>query len=278
LSEEPGGAAAPRRTPSDPLDARAADAGRDWYRGGQAAVCDELVPWEHGTIALSSRHRHYWSYNLLRVESGTGLTAAELAEQAECCLSAFAHRRVDVEEAAIDEQMRPDFEALGWEATPIVLMRHAGSAPTAPLAGEQLSVEEVPYDDVRTLRERWHLEDYPEPESDGFYGEAREVAMMRDVRIMAVREQGMPISFAQLERRGAGAEITQVYVAPEHRGAGLGTAMTSAAIVHAGIGAAGEQLEDLWIAADAEDRPKELYARLGFATAWRMIEFTRLPY
>jgi hypothetical protein len=35
--------------------------------------------------------------------------------------------------------------------------------------------------------------------------------------------------------------------------------------------------EDLWIAADDEDRPKELYARLGFRPVWRAMEVTRWP-
>jgi hypothetical protein len=34
---------------------------------------------------------------------------------------------------------------------------------------------------------------------------------------------------------------------------------------------------DLWIVADDEDRPKELYARLGFRPAWTAMEFQRLP-
>ena len=58
------------------------------------------------------------------------------------------------------------------------------------------------------------------------------------------------------------AEITSVYVLPEHRGGGRGTAITRAAI-EACAGAA-----DLWIVADDEDRPKELYARLGFRPVW----------
>jgi ribosomal protein S18 acetylase RimI-like enzyme len=67
------------------------------------------------------------------------------------------------------------------------------------------------------------------------------------------------------------AEIAQVYVHPEHRGGGLGTALTRAAITAAG------PVSDLWIVADDEDRPKELYTRLGFRPAWTCMEFTRWP-
>jgi hypothetical protein len=44
----------------------------------------------------------------------------------------------------------------------------------------------------------------------------------------------------------------------------------------AAIRAAGD-VDDLWIVADDEDRPKELYARLGFRPAWTAVEFMRLP-
>jgi hypothetical protein len=47
--------------------------------------------------------------------------------------------------------------------------------------------------------------------------------------------------------------------------------MTRAAI-EAAAGA-----RDLWIAADDEDRPKELYARLGFRPVWTVLEVTLWP-
>ena len=91
------------------------------------------------------------------------------------------------------------------------------------------------------------------------------------MQVLAVCEKGAPVAFAQLERDGAAAELTQVYVHPKHRGGGRGTAMTRAAIEAAG------DVRDLWIAADDDDRPKELYARLGFRPAWTAMEFLLLP-
>src|SRR5436305_6324031 len=64
------------------------------------------------------------------------------------------------------------------------------------------------------------------------------------------------------EQEGDAAEITQVFVHPNFRAAGRGTAMTAAAIEAAG------DVRDLWIAADDEDRAKHLYERLGFRAAW----------
>jgi ribosomal protein S18 acetylase RimI-like enzyme len=93
--------------------------------------------------------------------------------------------------------------------------------------------------------------------------------MTRDVRVIAPIEDGKPVGFAQLERIGDAAEVTQVYVSPEYRGGGRGTAITRAAIEAA-------EVDDLWIVADDKGRPKALYARLGFRPAWTSFEFLRV--
>ena len=163
--------------------------------------------------------------------------------------------------------MQVDFEAKGWKALRVLWMRHEAPLP----AGPDVSVEEVPYDSVHDLRVAWHQEDFPDEDPAGYHAQAREVALRRNAQVLAVRESGVPVAFAQLERDGAAAEITQVYVDPGHRGGGRGTAMTSAAIEAAG------GVRDLWISADADDRPKELYARLGFRPVWVQMECVRLP-
>ena len=146
-------------------------------------------------------------------------------------------------------------------------MRHQTPLPPGP----EIAVEEVPFDAVRDLRVAWHREDFPDLDPGAYHADSREVSMRRRPQILAVIEDGVPAAYAQLERDGTAAEITHVYVLPEHRGAGRGTAITRAAIAAAG------DVEDLWIVADDEDRPKQLYARLGFRPAWRMMEFTLMP-
>ncbi len=79
------------------------------------------------------------------------------------------------------------------------------------------------------------------------------------------------MAFAELEHRDGAAEITGVFVTPARRGDGLGTALTIAAIEAAAA------VDDLWIAADDENRPKELYDRLGFRPVLTTLELTRWP-
>ena len=240
---------------------------RAWRHWQHAAACDVIERWEHGTVVRATRYPGYWDLNAVRVERDPGMAAAELAAVADEHLAGAAHRRLDVEVLEVAQRLRPAFEAMGWMAHQLVWMLH--TAPLPP--GETASVEPVEYDAVADLREAWHHEDFSGVPYGDHAAEQREVSMARGVQVFAVMDAGDPVAFAQLEREGDAAEITQVYVRADRRGGGNGTALTRAAVLAAGDPA------DLWIIADDEDRPKELYARLGFRPAWRMIEFTRLP-
>jgi ribosomal protein S18 acetylase RimI-like enzyme len=242
---------------------------RAWRAAAQAAVCDVLEPWAHGTVLRASRYADYYDYNLVRVEEDPGMNVEELVAFADEALAGLPHRRVDFDLADAAEPLRPGFEAAGWKAIRLVWMRHA--AAVLPLGGPAAPIEKVPYDAVHPLRVSWHREDYPGQDPSDYHLQAREIALRRDVQVLAVHHDGAPVGFAELDRDGSAAEITQVYVHPQHRGGGRGTALTRAAIE------AARDVRDLWIVADDEDRPKELYARLGFRAAWTTMEVLRLP-
>ncbi len=236
----------------------------------EAAVCDEVRRWEHGTILRARRYPMYYSYNFVRVAADPGLEAPDLANVADEALDGLEHRRLEFDWADAGESVRADLHAAGWRSMRTILMTHEQPGEAAPPPDVEL--EQIPYDEVRHLRDSWHLEDFGVPETDRFRVAEKEVAMSHGARVFGVRgDGGAPIAFAQLEVTGSAAEITQVYVQPEHRGRGLGTRVTSAA-----IGAAGD-VEDLWIRADDEDRPKQLYRRLGFRPLWATMEFLLLP-
>jgi len=251
---------------SDPTDDVAARA-RAWRDAAHAAVCDVIEPWAHGTVVRATRYPSYFDYNLVRLEDDPAMSVDELVAFADRALDGLTHRRFDVDDAAVGDALRPGFQAIGWKALRLVWMRHEAPAPPGP----RIAVAEVPYDAVHELRVAWHGEDFPDASAGSYHAQAREVAMSRRVRVLAVYDGDRPIAFTQLEQVGDGAEITQVFVHPDHRGGGRGTAMTRAAIEAAG------DVRDLWIVADDEDRPKELYARLGFRTAWTAMELTRWP-
>ncbi|MBA2522665.1 MAG: GNAT family N-acetyltransferase, partial [Solirubrobacterales bacterium] len=194
-----------------------------------------------------------------------------LVDFADEALAGLEHRRVDFDLIEAADSLRGDLESRGWRAMRQLFLRHEGEPPPTG----DTSVEEVPYDSVHALRVAWHREESPAEgdagDADAFHAQAQAVAMRQGSRVLALMDAGTPIGYAQLEHRGEAAEISQVYVHPERRGAGLGTAITRAAIVAAG------SVSDLWIGADDEDRAKDLYMRLGFRPAWMTMEFTLLP-
>jgi GNAT superfamily N-acetyltransferase len=250
--------------PDDDVAARA----RAWRDSAHAAVCDVIEPWAHGTVVRATRYPSYYDFNSVRVEEDPAMDVDALIAVADEALAGLEHRRLDFDLIDVAEPLRAGFEAKGWKAIRLLWMRHATPPPPRP----DIAVQEVPYDAVHELRVAWHGDESPDQDGSGYVAQAREVALRRDVRVLAVYDEaGAPVAFAQLEQDGAAAEITQVYVDPRLRGGGRGTAMTRAAIAAAG------DVHDLWIVADDEDRPKELYARLGFRPAWTTLELTRWP-
>jgi len=240
---------------------------RSWVHSRQEALCDSLEEWEHGWIARAERYPRYFDLNLVHVGTDPGFTADEVVEFADRALAGFEHRHVGFEPIEAGVRVRPGLEALGWMATRLVWMRHEESAPPG---GEPL-VERVPYEAAHDLRVAWTHEDFPTLDPAGFFEQAREVALARAVEVFAVHEDGVPVAFAELERAGDSAEIDSVYVHRDHRGRGLGTALTTAAIE------AGSDARDLWIVAEADGRARQIYERLGFREAWTVLDFLRLP-
>ena len=237
-----------------------------WLHGKHAAVCDRAEPWAHGTVVRASRYPSYYDFNVVRVEQAPAIGVGDLAAFADEALAGLSHRRVDFDDARVAEPLRAGFEARGWDAQHLVWMRHQGRREPG-LAAEVL---EVPYDAVHDLRVAWFEEEFAGWDAGGYYAEARDVAMGRNTRVLAACVDEAPVAFAQLEHDADAAEITQVFVHPVHRGNGRGTAVTRAAIEAAG------DVRDLWICADDEGRPKELYGRLGFRAACTTMEFVRV--
>ena len=245
----------------------AASRARAWHHARQERICDVAEPWAHGTILRATRYPDYWDFNLVRVDEEPAMDVQELIAIADDALGDAAHRRIDFDAVAAADSLRPGFEAHGWHALRLLYMRHEAAPPD--VAG--MAVEEVPYEAAETLRTAWHAEDFPGQDPGDYPGQAREVALSRGARVFAVTEAGEPIAFAQIEHVAGSAEITHVYVRADRRGNGIGTAITRSSIDAAG------EVDDLWISADDEDRPKDLYARLGFRPAWASMELTRLP-
>ena len=226
---------------------------RCWHLPWKERVCDEARPFSHGVVFRSSRHPDFWEYNCIRLDRP--MEAGEMIAAADRELTGCAHRFVEWM-VPMPDGVVGELRERGWMANPLVFLLHDG--PPLPQARGELV--EVDYDVVRELRDLWHREDFGEhTEPEAFHAQAREVAEFAEVRVVAAMEEGRPIGFAQVETHDGGSEVSQVFVHPERRGAGLGGALTARAI---GLGA--DVAPDVWICAERDGRPRRLYERLGF--------------
>jgi GNAT superfamily N-acetyltransferase len=226
---------------------------RRWQLPWKERVCEEVRPFSHGTVFRSPRHPDFWEYNCIRLDRP--MDAGEMIAAADRELADCAHRYVEWM-IPMPDRVVGELRETGWIANPLIFMLHDGRVPPEG-RGELV---EVDYDAVRELRDIWHREDFGEhTETAAFHAQAREVAELADVRVIAAVEEGRPIGFAEVETHDGGSEVTQVFVRPERRGAGFGGALTARA-----IGAGADAAPDVWICAGRDDRPRRLYERLGF--------------
>jgi ribosomal protein S18 acetylase RimI-like enzyme len=226
---------------------------RRWHMPWKERVCAEVRPFSHGTVFRSPRHAHFWELNCVRLERG--VTAEEMIAVADRELAGCPHRLVEWL-VPMPDGVVTELRQRGWMANPLIFMLHDGRVP----ADGRHEVVEVDYDSVRELRDMWHREDFGDyTEADSYHAQAREVAELAGVRVLAAIVGGRPVGFAQVETHDGGSEVAQVFVDPGRRGAGVGAALTARAIA---IGA--QAAPDVWICAERDNRPRRLYERLGF--------------
>lgn len=224
-----------------------------WHRPWKARVCGVVRSFSHGTVFRSQRHPDFWEYNCIRLDRA--MDASEMVLSADRELADCAHRLVEWM-IPMPDPVVSELRDAGWIATPLIFMLHDGRA----LPADRGELNEVDHDEVRELRDIWHREDFGEhADTDASHAQPREVAQLAQVRVIAALQDGQPVGFAQVETHDGASEIAQVFVHPDRRSAGLGTALTSHA-VQVGANAA----PDVWICAERDDRPRELYQRLGF--------------
>jgi ribosomal protein S18 acetylase RimI-like enzyme len=226
---------------------------RRWHLPWKEQVCEEARPFSHGTVFRSPRRPDYWEYNCIRLDRP--MEAGEMIAAADRELFDCAHRFTEWM-ISMPNRVVGELREHGWMANPLIFLLHDGRA----LPEGRAECVEVDYDVVRELRDLWHREDFGEhTETQSFHTQARDVAELADVRVIAAVEGGRPIGFAQVETHHGGSEISQVFVRAERRGAGLGSALTARAIL-----VRADAAPDVWICAERDNRPRQLYERLGF--------------
>jgi ribosomal protein S18 acetylase RimI-like enzyme len=226
-------------------------------------------PFGVAVLEPSLPRRHDSNYLLAeRVPLGAG--AQDLAAEAERILggAGVAHRAVFTFDEQLGTRLEPEFSELGWN-----VRRHIWMAQLRePERRADLSVvEEVDEDELRPgrtaeiVRYPWGSEEVAKQLLDS----KLLVAERARTRFFAVRADGEIVSWADLYVAQGVGQVEDVATKEEHRGRGYATAV----VLRAADEARAEGADLVFLVADSDDWPKELYGRLGFDTIGRLTKF-----
>ena len=172
----------------------------------------------------------------------------------------LGHRMVVVPDAAEADRLREGFDALHWDLDRhlvMVLRREPDRAAPGDVDVRRLRFPAVKGPRRRILLEEpWGGDDV----ADQVLLRDRLIDEHADDQGFAAFVDGRPVAFCRLISGSGVGQVEDVATLPAHQNRGLARAVVSAAV--AASRAAGHDLTI--VVADADDWPKELYARLGF--------------
>jgi GNAT superfamily N-acetyltransferase len=209
--------------------------------------------------------------NMLAVDVETDATV--LVSAVDELYGHLAHRRAFVEHPDIGARLAPALRAAGWLAEHDVysVLRRERDRPAAPGLAREVDEPTMRAVEAQTIAQQPAT---TEPAivaqllaSRSAFGRAGRA------RYFVGAADGVDASHATLYSDGVIAQVEDVATLERFRGRGLARAVCSAA-----IDAALETGHELvFIIADDDDWPKELYAKLGFDPVGKPWSFTRPP-
>jgi GNAT superfamily N-acetyltransferase len=224
---------------------------------------DRVERYRWGTALVTPSLPQVWDLNQLRVErlprTAPGRRIAAAADE---LLAGLEHRKVTCDHAELGVRLSPDLAALGWDVEVLVVMAWPGD--DRPLPAGAPPVGEASHAELEDSYRELHVEAHG-AEHAVVAQLLEESARARGARRLYVAADGRPASLCRLYVADDVAEIDDVGTLPRHRRRGLASALTLGAVRLAR--AAGCDL--VFLRADAADRPRDLYARLGFRVIGR---------
>ena len=236
---------------------------------------DRIEQLSYGRAVYTPSLPKVWDLNNLRVGRGDGITALELAADAERLQgkAGLAHRRVTILDEALGEELADDFRSRGWRVDRFVYMVRRRAPEREP---DLARVEEVAWEALDAIREAI-VRDEPWGDDDETVrqlGEATlRVARAGNARHFAVVDDGAVVAAADLYSDGATAQVEDVATLVAHRGRGHASAVVLRAVAEADR----TDHDFVFLIADDNDWPKDLYRRLGFDEVGRKWAFVKPP-
>lgn len=226
-----------------------------------------------GPLLINDDFPLSYAHNFLRVEEvPADLTPERLTAEARAAFTAAGRTHLQVVLVA-DDAVRPLVDGLrrtGWQVSPIIAM--AWQRPPDRPAG--VAAELAPWKAVRPLvAQSVRREPYATSEEVVRQLVDRRGATARATHLRhVVAPAGGPYAaYADLYSDGTTAQVENVVTLPEHRNRGLARAV----VLHAAGLARAEGHDLVFLFADEDDWPRELYRRLGFDPIGRFWELSR---
>jgi predicted GNAT family N-acyltransferase len=229
----------------------------------------EVTDFPGGFSVRDDTYARSWEHNQVVVD---GATDPELlAERADVLLDGLGHRMVTVLSDPLGEACGPFLTATGYRHGTILVMIHRGERPVPARAAQEL--------DLDTMRPALLVQErvfWPESDEETVvHLVERRAARLNGadaVHFLGVRgADGSVAAWADLyqDRATGVAQLEDLVTAAHQRGQGHAGAVLADALHRAA------QAEPFFLLADADDWPKDWYARRGFAEAGRIHVFTR---
>jgi ribosomal protein S18 acetylase RimI-like enzyme len=222
-------------------------------------------PTRFGTAVYDDRVPKRYDSNYLLVEGiPPETTAEELAADSE----RHGRRMIFFGDETAAELLVPGFRALGWR-----IDRHVFMAQRGPVtrSGPLDVVQELSAEDLRAARRRL-LADYPwaTPKIlDQLHEAKRLIGERVETHFFGAVVDREVVSYAELYVEPPIAQIEDVGTLEEHRGKGY----ASAVVLRAAEVARERGADLVFLVADAEDWPQQLYRRLGFEPIGHYVKF-----
>ncbi|HEX2293992.1 MAG TPA: GNAT family N-acetyltransferase [Actinomycetota bacterium] len=242
----------------------------------QEHAAERIEPFAWGRAVFNDTFHRVYDLNALRVETPEpGLTADALAAEADRLHvpAGHQHRRVVVPDAALGERLGPGFRRLGWEVRRFLFMgllrEPDDGTPRAPVR----ELAEAEHWEAK----RWFMAGAPEAFDDLVVTQLLEKDRLKerfvDFRRFGVEADGRVVSVCELYSDGSTAQVEDVSTQEPYRGRGYARATVLTA-----VGAARDAGCDfVFLVADEDDWPRELYRKLGFDPLGIVYDFLKLP-
>lgn len=233
-------------------------------RGDMGGTREEASPF--GTAVFTDELPRRFDGNYLRVEREAA--PEELVTEAK----RLARPLIFVPDPELGGTLAPWFAEQGWRIDRHLVMAQLREPDKA---ADLSLVRELEEEALRPPRRRL-MEGYPwgKPEVIEQLFQAKALIGQRvTVRCFGVSLDDEVVSYADLYVDGADAQVEDVGTLPEHRGKGYATAVILGAIEQARASGA----DFVFLVADADDWPKELYRKLGFDELGHYTKFFTPP-